>query len=165
MSQRMSAEPMAPLLMRICGLSRGRMHAMWHEIGLHRGQQFVLVALWEAEGLTQSELAERLHRSPATITHMLQRMEKAGFVERRPDPKDQRVSRVYLTEAGRAIQGQVQQVWGELEGCAFAGFSDEERVALRGYLERIRDNVLTQLACRPDHAGNRGRRRRHGGGE
>jgi DNA-binding MarR family transcriptional regulator len=120
------------------------MHALWHSIGLHRGQPFMLRILWAEEGLTQTELARRLHRTPATITNMLQRLQKAGFVERRPDPHDQRVSRVSLTEAGREIQAQVEQVWQENEERTLEGFSGPETTALRDYLERIRENLLRE---------------------
>ena len=118
------------------------MHALWHDIGLHRGQSLLLRSLWEEEGLTQTELAERLYRSPATVTTMLQRMEKAGFIERRSDPRDERVSRVYVTEAGRAIRDQVERVWREDQACALAGFSEAELTDLSAYLTRIRDNLL-----------------------
>jgi DNA-binding MarR family transcriptional regulator len=90
-----------------------------------------------------TDLARRLRVQPATITKMLQRMEKAGFVERRPDPDDQRVSRVYLTEAGQAVQADVQQVWRRLEEEAFAGFTLEERAQLRRFFQRIRENLAS----------------------
>jgi DNA-binding MarR family transcriptional regulator len=105
----------------------------------------MLRALWDQEGLTHTELSRQLRVQPATITKMLQRMEKAGFVERRHDPDDQRVSRVYLTPAGWAVREDVQQVWRRLEEEAFASFTGEERVLLRGLFLRIRDN-LTQAA-------------------
>ena len=136
--------PVAPLFMQICALNRGRMHALWHNIGLHRGQPFMLRILWAEEGLTQADLARRLHRTPATITNMLQRLQKAGFVERRPDPQDQRISRVYLTEAGREIQSRVEQVWQENEERTLDGFSDSEIATLWSYLERIRENLLQE---------------------
>jgi len=60
---------------------------------------------------------------------------------RRPDPDDQRISRVYLTEAGRAIKTQVEQVWETMEIETFAGFSPEEQVVLHGFLTRLRDNL------------------------
>jgi DNA-binding MarR family transcriptional regulator len=141
MAQR-EPEALGQLLMQICMLNRRRMHAMLDEIGLYRGQPHVLRALWGQEGLTHSELAHRLHRSAATITNMVKRMQKAGFVERRPDPADERVSRVYLTEAGRAIQERVQRVWFDIEAQAFAGFAGPERDLLQGYLVQIRDNLL-----------------------
>jgi len=101
----------------------------------------VLQALWEQEGLMHTELARRLQVQPATITKMLQRMEKAGFIERRPDLDDQRVSRVYLTDAGRAVRADVQQVWRQLEEEAFAGFTLEERVLIRRFFQDIRENL------------------------
>jgi DNA-binding MarR family transcriptional regulator len=77
---------------------------------------------------------------------MLKRMEKAGFVERRSDPADERVSRVYLTDAGRAIQERVAGVWREIEAQSFAGFGDRERDQLQGHLARVRDNLLRREA-------------------
>jgi DNA-binding MarR family transcriptional regulator len=89
-----------------------------------------------------TELARRLRVQPATITKMLQRMEKAGFLERRPDLEDQRVSRVYLTEAGRSVRADVQRVWRQLEEEAFAGFAPEERALLRRFFLNIRENLM-----------------------
>ena len=130
------------LLAQICHQHHFRANALLEAIGLYRGQPPVLFALWEQEGLTHTELAERLHNTPATITKMLQRMEKAGFVQRRADANDQRVSRVYLTEAGRAIQARVQAVWDTMEAETFAGFTDEERLLLRAFLQHIRQNLI-----------------------
>jgi DNA-binding MarR family transcriptional regulator len=68
-------------------------------------------------------------------------MERSGFLERRSDPDDQRVSRVYLTDAGRDIRAAVERIWTELEQVTFEGFSDEERETLETYLERIHRNL------------------------
>ncbi len=130
------------LLAQVCHHHHLRANALLEAIGLYRGQPPVLFALWEQEGLTHTELAERLQNTPATITKMLQRMEKAGFVQSRPDANDQRVSRVYLTEAGRAIQAQVQTVWDTMEADTFAGFNAEERLLLRRFLQRILQNLI-----------------------
>ena len=132
------------LLAQTCKLLRIRAHASLEEIGLYGGQQFVLMALWENEGITHSELAEQLHVRPATITNALKRMERTGFVERRQDTEDQRVSRVYLTDAGRNIRDAVEGVWRELEGQTFAGLSSEERALLNQFLLRIRNNLMRE---------------------
>jgi len=129
------------LLARVCRAHHLRAHALLDEIGLYRGQQFVLCTLWAQEGITHSELADRLHVHPATVTNALKRMERAGFVERRSDPEDQRVSRVYLTETGREIQDAVERVWAELETRTLAGFDRDERDALRQFLARIHENL------------------------
>jgi DNA-binding MarR family transcriptional regulator len=129
------------LLAQICRLKHARVHTLMEALGLYRGQPKVLRALWEQEGLTHTELAKRVHVQPATITKMLQRMEKSGFVQRKADLEDHRVSRVYLTQAGRAVQSDVQQVWRKLEQEAFAGFTMEERVLLRRFFLQIRENL------------------------
>jgi DNA-binding MarR family transcriptional regulator len=135
------AEELGRLLWRVIKLHRSRAHAVLDQLGLYRGQNFVLEVLWEQEGLMQSELAERTLVQPATITTSLQRMEAAGLVERRPDPRDQRVIRVYLTEDGRALAEPVRAAWRQLEQRTFAGFTPEEREELRWYLDRIIENL------------------------
>ena len=141
MTEPTKAESLDSLFAQICRLKHARIHTLLETLGLYRGQPSVLQALWEQEGLMHTELARRLQVQPATITKMLQRMEKAGFVERRPDPDDQRVSRVYLTGAGRAVRADVQQVWRQLEEEAFAGFTLEDRVLLRRFFLQVRENL------------------------
>ena len=142
-------ESLGHLIALVCRLHHSRARTLLHSLGLYRGQPPVLHALWEKEGLTHSDLAARMHVTPATITKMIQRMEKAGFIERRPDPEDQRVSRVYLTDAGGAIQAEVHQVFRALEDESFAGFTPEERVLLRRFLIQIYDNLTNATGEEP----------------
>ncbi|HEY73592.1 MAG: MarR family transcriptional regulator [Chloroflexi bacterium] len=130
------------LLMQTCKLLRIRVHTLLGEIGLYCGQPFVLRVLWQKEGVTHSELAGRLHIQPATITNTLKRMEKAGFVERRQDEQDQRVSRVYLTDAGRNVREGVEKAWDELEERAFAGLDSDEIAMFRQLLVHIHGNLM-----------------------
>ena len=143
------------LMAQTCKLLRIQAHTRLDTIGLHRGQQFLLGVLWDREGLTHSEVARALHVQPATVTNMLKRMEKAGLVERRPDPEDARVSRVYLTERGRDIHGAFDEVWYELEELALAGFDPEEREKLGQMLLRIRENLLQEEKHRGANVCNR----------
>lgn len=129
------------LLAQVCKAHYARARAVLDDIGLYRGQQFVLCALWDQEGITHSELADVLHVHPATVTNALKRMERAGFVERRSDPTDQRLSRVYLTDVGREIRGAVEGIWAELEEQTIAGFSETERETLERLLERVCENL------------------------
>jgi DNA-binding MarR family transcriptional regulator len=137
-------EATSHLLAQTCKLLRARAHASLGGIGLCGGQQFVLHALWNEEGITHSELAGRLNVRPATITNALKRMEKAGLVERRHDTEDQRVSRAYLTDAGRDIRDAVEAVWSGLEERAFAGFDAQERARFGQFLLRIHENLLRE---------------------
>jgi DNA-binding MarR family transcriptional regulator len=149
MSQQTKPESIDFLLAQICRLHHARAHTLLEELGLYRGQPPVLFALWEQEGLAHNKLAARLHVTPATITKMIQRMERAGFVERREDPEDQRVSRVYLTAAGRAIRGDVQRVWRTLEEETFEGFSAEECGLLLRFFLQMRENLKRVTGEKP----------------
>ena len=149
MPQQPKPESLDFLLVQICRLHHARAHTLLEELDLYRGQPPVLFALWEQEGLTHSELAARLHVKPATITKMINRMEKTGFVQRRSDSEDQRVSRVYLTDAGRAIQNEVERVWRTLLEETFVGFSPEERVLLRRFFLQMRENLLQVTTEKP----------------
>lgn len=143
-------ETMDFLLAQICRLHYSRAHELLETIGLYRGQPPMLHALWEQEGLSHTELAERLRITPATTTKMIQRMEKSGFVLRQPDPEDQRLSRVYLTEAGRAIRADVQVIWAQMEAETFASFATEELETLRRFLLQIRENLLLTGKGKPE---------------
>src|SRR4051794_633360 len=82
------------LLARACKAHRGNVGTVLSEIGLHAGQEMVLSHLWRKDGLTPSELADRLGVEPPTVTNTLSRMEKAGLLERRRHPQDARCTRV-----------------------------------------------------------------------
>src|SRR5579871_5323773 len=69
--------------------------------GVTLSQWFVLKQLWQQEGKSQVELQELLGLERATVNGLIQRMTTAGLIERRPDPDDRRVQRIFLTERGR----------------------------------------------------------------
>ena len=111
------------------------------QLGLHVGQEMFLYELWSNEGITQTELAERLLLRPATVTNTLQRLEREGMVERRSDIEDQRMSRVYVTDKGRSMEDPVYEKWNQLEQESFRGFSVEEQVLLRRLLLQVYQNL------------------------
>jgi DNA-binding MarR family transcriptional regulator len=129
------------LISKASDLKHRRVHELLDELGLYRGQSSVLRALWERDGMTQSELTERLSRSPSTITKTVQRMERAGLVKRCSDDSDERVSHVYLTDAGRDIQPAVEDVWNRLDRQIFAGFDARELSLFHEFLLRVCQNI------------------------
>jgi MarR family transcriptional regulator, organic hydroperoxide resistance regulator len=137
------------VLAGVCKLHHDRIRSLFEAVGLYRGQPPVLRILAEAEGLSHSELAMRMRVTPATISKMIDRMERAGFVMRQPDPHDQRVSRVYTTEQGRAVQAEIGRLILKIEQEAFAGFTLEERVLLRRFLLQVRDNLARATGAEP----------------
>jgi DNA-binding MarR family transcriptional regulator len=99
----------------------------------------VLLRLAAADGLSQAELSRRQRVEAPTMSRMVDRLERDGLVERRPDPGDRRASRVALTAAGRAVARRGDAVVGALDALAFAGLDAREREILSGLLGRVID--------------------------
>ncbi|MEO0826854.1 MAG: MarR family transcriptional regulator [Cyanobacteria bacterium J06635_15] len=108
---------------------------------LHIGQENLLMLLWECDGRSQSELSDLMEVEPPTVTKMLNRLEKGGLLERQRDPIDARICRIYLTDAGWALEEPVQQIWQDLEARLTAHFTVEEQIILRRLLMQVRRNL------------------------
>ena len=99
------------LLATICKAHRNWAEQELATVGLHVGQEMLLSHLWQEDGLTQSELAQRLGVQPATVCKMLGRMEAGGLIATRRDERDSRISRVYLSDEGQAFQQALTDAW------------------------------------------------------
>ncbi|MGH2520865.1 MAG: MarR family winged helix-turn-helix transcriptional regulator [Anaerolineales bacterium] len=129
-------------LVQLCKAHRNRAEALLNEIGLHTGQEMLLMHLWLHDGCAQTDLGDKLCVQPATITKSLDRLEAAGFVQRRADADDRRVSRVYLTDAGRALQKKVDTVWQELETLSFGPLTSAEQETLHRLIAKVRERLV-----------------------
>jgi len=128
-------------LVQLCKAHRQQAEALLSTIGLHTGQELLLMRLWREEGCTQTELVDELCVQPATITKSLDRLEAAGFVQRRADADDRRVSRVYVTAPGRALQKQVDALWHALETLSFSELTSQEQETLRRLIVKVRESL------------------------
>jgi DNA-binding MarR family transcriptional regulator len=128
-------------LFQIGRMHRQRAEEALNKLGLYAGQEMTLLQLWIEEGLPQTQLAASMRVEPPSATKMHQRMEQAGFIERRPDLEDARVSRVYLTERGRSLEQPVLEVWKELEAQTVAGLSATEQALLYRLLLQVSSNL------------------------
>lgn len=130
----------APILLAVVSAYK-RAHALVAErfapLGVHPGQDRLLAELWKRDGVSQSELIKRLGVQPPTVTGALQRLERAGIVRREPDPENRRISRVYLTEKGRELEGPVQEALADAERNLLANLSSDERRELGELLDRL----------------------------
>ena len=115
------------------------------------GQNLVLEVLWDDDGLTPGELAERLHLATPTVVKSATRMEAAGLLERRPHERDARLVRLWLTERGRAVRIDVERARDELELRVTAPLTADERVQLRSALAKIVAE-FAELAPEGEHA-------------
>ena len=129
------------LFSKVIKLHHDQIRKSLRKIGLYKGQPFILFALNERDGLAQKELAEKVHIKCASLSVIIRRMEKAGIVERRKDPDDLRVSRVYLTEEGRNILVKVEEKMKAVKQECFKGFTQEERVLLRRFFLQMSKNL------------------------
>jgi len=111
------------------------------EIGLHVGQEMLLLRLWDEDGRSQADLARDMGVEPPTVAKAVARLERTGMVERRADEADRRVSRVWLTESGRSLQGPVLQRWRSIEERMLAGVSAGDVERLRGAVARMSANL------------------------
>ncbi|MFI9557859.1 MarR family winged helix-turn-helix transcriptional regulator [Nonomuraea endophytica] len=123
-------ETLTYALIKITKVHRYRVAAELTELGLHVGQEMLLNQLWREDGLSQSELIARLGVEPPTVTKTIQRLERAGFVRRTPDPNRPRLSHVHLTEAGRALQAPVEEIWERNDREVLAQLAPEDRATM-----------------------------------
>lgn len=129
------------LMVQVSRAHRNQASVILAELGLHAGQEILLMYLWENDGLIQSELALLMEVEPPTLTKMLHRMEKVGLLERRRDQQDARSYRIYLTDKGRALFEPVTHAWNVLESRILTDLTLEEQLLFRRLLLQIRSNL------------------------
>lgn len=107
---------------------------MWaHRIGgKKRGQDSVLAIISQHPGITQKELGEQLEIQPASVSELLMKLERKGFILREKDAQDRRSIRVQLTEDGQKALDVPQE-----ESDPFQALSAEEQEQLRSLLEKL----------------------------
>ena len=135
-------------LARLMGRMQVAISARLREIGISISQCDVLTTLSEREGVSQQQLAERLYVTKGNISGLLDRLEEAGFVERRAAASDRRQYSIHLTEAGRAMAKNavvVQHTW---IASTLGRMSEADLAALETRLVALRDIVREQETAR-----------------
>jgi MarR family transcriptional regulator for hemolysin len=129
------------LLHDIARLMRKRFDQRARGLGLTRAQWQVLAHLARHEGINQAGLAEILEIEPITVGRLIDRMEEAGWVERRADPSDRRARLLYMTAKARPVFDRMRALADAVRGEALSGFSPAEREQLMATLVAIRGNL------------------------
>ncbi|WP_440696491.1 MarR family winged helix-turn-helix transcriptional regulator [Clavibacter nebraskensis] len=104
-------------------------------LGLTHTQYLVMLALWERDHRSISDLGAALQLEPATLTPLLKRLQGAGFVDRARSSADERVVLVSLTSAGRDLRARAMDV--PARAAARTGMTVEELVTLRDSLTDV----------------------------
>src|SRR5579862_5408840 len=79
-------------------------------LGLTRNQSFVLVYIARDQGLSQARLAQLLQIEPIALVRLIDRLEEVGLVERRLDPRDRRIWRLYLTPSAAPVLERIREL-------------------------------------------------------
>jgi MarR family transcriptional regulator, organic hydroperoxide resistance regulator len=138
-----SGGPVSNALIRVTRLHVMRIRQLLQGLGLHPGHELLLMHLWDTGPQRQTDLAAEFDTDSASMTRTVQRLERAGFVRRRPDPVDGRATLVESTPAGMALRGRVEQLWARLEADTVADMpASQERQLLRG-LHNLEANLLS----------------------
>jgi DNA-binding MarR family transcriptional regulator len=135
-------ENLGSQLADVARLMRRAFDARARDIGVTRPQWQVLSALRRHEGINQGGLADILEVEPITVCRMIDRLQDADLVERRPDPDDRRSWRLFLTAKAHDLLGHLRPLADALLEQAFDGVIDADRAALMTTIDRIRDNLL-----------------------
>ena len=113
--------------------------------GLNRAQWAVLAKLERTEGLKQADVAELMEMQPITLMRLIDKLCKAGLIERRGDETDRRINRLYLTGAARPLLAQLAVLRGEITRAALADISLSDAHRLIEQLQTVKDNVRNAL--------------------
>ncbi|MGX5668523.1 MarR family transcriptional regulator [Rhizobium daejeonense] len=97
----------------------------------------ILVNLFRFEGISQQELARKLLVGRSNMSMLLPQMEKRGLLERRPDPKDKRVLRLYLTEAGRELTSRAMVIQTDIIEKTLSATPIEDCLAMADNMEKL----------------------------
>ncbi|HXL01552.1 MAG TPA: MarR family transcriptional regulator [Candidatus Atribacteria bacterium] len=115
------------------------------EKGIYPGQAVCLWFINQNSGISQRDLAEKMHVAPPTVTLMLQKLEKAGLVIRKEDERDQRLSHTYLTNAGVDTLNVLNSILAEIINTSLENLSHDEQRNLMRLLDIINSNIERKL--------------------
>ena len=143
------------LVADLARLLRRNMDRRLQSLGLTQAQWRAIVHLSRSEGMTQAALAESLEIQPITLTRLIDRMESAGWVERRTHPADRRAVQLYLTAQSQPILEEMHARAADTLAEATRGVATRAQRQLVATLEQMKRNLLAAevTAAQPDPTG------------
>ncbi len=109
----------------------------------------VLSSLWQQDGQPALQVGQRVDLLPGTLTGVLRKLEQNGWVLRRKEARDKRISRIWLTPRGKRLKGRLMPEIRLLIAGYFANFSESELRQFSAFIDRLR----TDLAARENENG------------
>jgi DNA-binding MarR family transcriptional regulator len=108
--------------------------------GLAPSHGAILGVLFRHDEISMSDMADRIDRDKSTVTTLVQKLAEHGYVTRRKDPGDTRITYIRLTPAGRALEGSFRSISRSLLRKTYRGFAKRERREVMDLLVRILRN-------------------------
>ncbi len=118
-----------------------RIQSHLSEHGLGRGEYRVLFALYDEEGLTQTDIVARHHLDKSVVARVTNQLEGKGYVERRPDTEDRRRKRLFLTPEAERLRDDIRAVKDAVNAEMTRGLNDAEVDALVAGLRTVARNL------------------------
>ncbi|WP_009632754.1 MarR family winged helix-turn-helix transcriptional regulator [Synechocystis sp. PCC 7509] len=109
--------------------------------GLTPFHWLVLCCLWTEDGLPTSSIGDKLQQVGGTLTGVLDRMEERQLIRRERDPRDRRIWRIWLTDAGKELESVLPPIAVELREQAMQGISSEDREKMSDLIDRAIANM------------------------
>lgn len=135
-------ENIAVLMADVSRMMRRAFDERARTIGVTRPQWQVLTVLKRNEGIRQGGLAEHLDVEPITLCRMVDRLQEADLVERRKDPNDRRIWRLFLTEKAKQLSEELKPLGMQVLSDSMQGLSEADREILFESLSCIRKNLV-----------------------
>ena len=129
------------LLIRLTKLHRALISTRLATINLYPSQDGLLYHLSINDGLTMSDLVEKMKIKHPTLFTMTQRMEVSGLIKKGKDKTDKRTSRIYLTSLGRSKITELSQVWRTIEEQLVKDFTEQEKNEAKSILSKLLINL------------------------
>jgi len=122
-------------------LERAAEHEIKNKLGLTSTQWKIILALNLFDGLSQKELADKIYVDGSTLVPVIDTMEKKELIERRPDPKDRRHNRLFLTKKSASTVDSIIKTITQLRKNLYKGISHNDQESMRPHLKKIIDNA------------------------
>ena len=133
------------LIHDVSRLRRSAFDRVLKPLSVTRSQWWVLAYLSREDGMTQSELAEKLDLGKVAIGGLIDRLEKSGLVRRDPDATDRRVNRIFLEPKSKQLIARMRKLNHKLNEQILAGLANDKLEHTAKTLDAMKHNLLRYL--------------------
>ena len=134
--------PISHAIFRVARLHRMLAGSLLRRTGLYPGQELLMMHLWDHGAQRQADLIKVVDSDAATMTRTIQRLERAGFVRRRPDPTDARAWLIEPTPASKSLRTEIDDIWRQLEQLTTDALEPAQRQSTLAALEMLERNLI-----------------------